>query len=278
MSQHNFTKTEVDKRPNCPFCNSTKKCKHLALKIDDLWHETDGGFIEKEYQLHMILLDKFKNFDYKREYYKIQKLLESVTSFAYTYVTHNQSPGMTSSNTLYFSENKNKAISEFKILSKKYFYDSKFYSGIKEPKNSTHMLDAVINNEISICKVGLYLELDDPEILYICNYESNIKHKWKISLLHANSSTIMQDPYYLLKAFIQANSPNVIAINPGKGLTENQVKTLFFNDLKEESASYNNHDIYNPLSPNYDPIASAMKRHTKLTREEAEEMAKLFGF
>ena len=37
-------------------------------------------------------------------------------------------------------------------------------------------------------------------------------------------------------------------------------------------------DFEKLLNESYDPIANAMRRHPKLTEEEAESMAKAFGF
>jgi len=37
-------------------------------------------------------------------------------------------------------------------------------------------------------------------------------------------------------------------------------------------------DFERLLNESYDPIANALKRHPKLTEEEAEAMAKAFGF
>ena len=37
-------------------------------------------------------------------------------------------------------------------------------------------------------------------------------------------------------------------------------------------------DFERLLNESYDPIANAMRRHPKLTKEEAERMAEAFGF
>jgi hypothetical protein len=37
-------------------------------------------------------------------------------------------------------------------------------------------------------------------------------------------------------------------------------------------------DFERLLNESYDPIANAMRRHPKLTKEEAERMAQAFGF
>lgn len=216
----------VDKKPACPFCNSKRNCKHLALKIDEMWSERSGGFLSDIYgkcENHLDEYSRFKGYG-RYEYYYMRDIMSLAADFSYRYEMHYGQVGMTTSFACFYAKDKTSCISKFLKLFKLHLYSSKYYSAVTKPENASHICNAVISNSLFMEKIGLYYSADHSNILYILRHESASKYKWKIAEFDSDYSLDdRESAIFLAKQALGSRFENAILIEPGEILSQSDI-------------------------------------------------------